>query len=437
MSLIHPLSAPAAPECLELFKVPDTQTAVLRRYGIEVAPISSQPGGPIEFVVRTDSAEYCDLETAKICGSLRIVDSNGDKMGPDDIAYLINMYAQTLFKQVDVKIGNQILSLHQQMYAYKVIIKNTLRKSDASKATQLNAAGYFKHKAGSMDEILVAGDIDYLARGKLFELSKWVDFEVILDEECLKTGKYLINNVDMSFRFTLNSDEFMIMTNNLNKRFKVETRNFKMKMTLVTVSSGVILGHANALQSGNALYAYMRCEMINHSIGKGESNVNIYNIARKSVPSRLVFGIVSAEAYNGSYSKNPFNFKPYDILSVSLVVNDMVANGAPLDVNFDETNAEGRKYVAAYNQMFGATGTEGKDFGNGVTIEDFKDGYALFCYNLEPFDNPGQFFNLVRTGFVRLSIQFRNPLKETVVLIIYAEHQDMYQIDAARNVLTS
>ena len=145
--------------------------------------------------------------------------------------------------------------------------------------------------------------------------------------------------------------------------------------------------------------------------------------------------MVSAEAYNGSYVKNPFNFKHYNIDNVALVVNETVVGGQPLSVNFNATKAEGRDYVAAYNHMFSGTGTQGKDFGNNITIDDFAKGYGLFCFNLEQFTNPGQYFNLVKTGFVRLSIKFHEPLPETIVLIVYTEHQDMFQVDAARNVL--
>ena len=45
MALIHPLSAPAAPECLELFTLPDTQTGVLKTYFVEISPTSLQQGG--------------------------------------------------------------------------------------------------------------------------------------------------------------------------------------------------------------------------------------------------------------------------------------------------------------------------------------------------------------------------------------------------------
>ena len=111
-------------------------------------------------------------------------------------------------------------------------------------------------------------------------------------------------------------------------------------------------------------------------------------------------------------------------------------SGQPITMNFDKQNAGGREYVNAYNQMFTATGTSGKNFGNDINITDFPNGYCYFCFNLEPFSQPGKYFNLIEKGFVKLTLTFKKPLPETVVLIVYKEHQNLFQVDAARNVIT-
>ena len=437
MSLLHPGSQSAAPKVLDIFAVKPTQTGVLKRYYMEISPTSIQQGTSIELDYRSDTSAYCDLSGVLLCGKIRLVKANGQPMDANDVAFPITMYPSSMIKQFDVKLGNKIITLPQQMFPYKALIKTLLTRGQGSKSTQLGAQGFFKHKRGHMNDVLVDGDIEYRERAALFQRSKWVDFAFTPPEEVFEMQKYLINNVRVNLRIILASPDFLILSSDPAKTYKYEVSGVVLKMPLITVSPGVILGHATGLQTQNARYPYIRVEMSNQSVGRGESNVNIYNICRKSVPSRLVFAIVSAEAYNGTQQTNPFYFKPYDILSVSLIVNDTVANGAPLEMNFDEAAAGGRQYVLAYNQMFTSTGTHGSDFGNDITIEDFKDGYTLFCYNLDPFENPGDYYNLIDTGFVRLSIQFRNPLAETVVLVIYSEHQDMFEIDAARNVLVN
>ena len=116
MSVIHPKSAAAAPSCLELFQLPDTQTGVLHMYANEIPSTSTQEGAPREFLYSPDSQRYNNVNEMKMSGRVKIVHMDGSFLEPGEMAVLLNMYGQTLFKQVDVKYGNQILSLPQQMY---------------------------------------------------------------------------------------------------------------------------------------------------------------------------------------------------------------------------------------------------------------------------------------------------------------------------------
>ena len=435
MALIHPLSAPAAPDCLDLFILPETQTGVLKSYVLELPPLSTQEGAPPQFNHTPQSGEYNDLNEMKICGSLTIKHADGSNLEAGELAVMVNNFMHSMIKQVDIKLGNTILSLPQQMYGYKALIKVSLTNTDACKKTQLGAQGFFKESAGHLDSTEITENTSLYNRSKLFELSKKVDFEGRLLEDCLGLTRLLLNNVNVSVKLILASPEFAIMASDPSKKYKYELSGLKLKMTMVTVSPGVILGHGEALKTINAMYPYMRVEMMTHSIPKGESNVNWFNAYSKSAPSRLIIGMVSAEGFNGSYDKNPYNFQNYDVGNISLVVNDTVVGGQPLTVNFDESKAGGRSYVNAYSQMFSATGREGNEFGNGIKISDFPNGFCLFCYNLEAFSQPGKYFNLVNTGHVRLTMRFNTQLKETVVMIVFSEHQDMFQVDAARNVI--
>ena len=105
---------------------------------------------------------------------------------------------------------------------------------------------------------------------------------------------------------------------------------------------------------------------MSHSIPKGETLVNLYNICTQSVPKRVILSMVAAEAFNGSYKRNLFNFQNFDVGSITLVVNEKQIGGQPLTMDFDKTKAEGRAYVNAYDQMFIATGRGGQSFGNDI-----------------------------------------------------------------------
>ena len=67
-------------------------------------------------------------------------------------------------------------------------------------------------------------------------------------------------------------------------------------------------------------------------------NGNLYgnqaNIFQGPLPIRIVIGMVNADAYNGVYTKNLFNFKNYTTMFLGLTVNGEHLLGKPFQLKF-------------------------------------------------------------------------------------------------------
>jgi hypothetical protein len=75
------------------------------------------------------------------------------------------------------------------------------------------------------------------------------------------------------------------------------------------------------------------------------------NIFQGALPNRIVIGMVDADAFNGTYTKNPFNFKNYDITTVGLPVNGQNLPGKSLQLKFGaESN-----YISAFQTLYAGT----------------------------------------------------------------------------------
>jgi hypothetical protein len=46
------------------------------------------------------------------------------------------------------------------------------------------------------------------------------------------------------------------------------------------------------------------------------------NVSSGILPKRIIFGMVEATAAQGSYSRNPFNFKNFDLSQISVTVDN-------------------------------------------------------------------------------------------------------------------
>jgi hypothetical protein len=143
--------------------------------------------------------------------------------------------------------------------------------------------------------------------------------------------------------------------------------------------------------------------------------------------------MVTNAAYNGDYSKNPYNFKHFDTNYFSLYVDGEQVPSKPLQPHFEANN---NKFVMAYHSLFSGTGIQFKDAGTVISREDYNQGYCLMAFDLTPDLSASEtsHWNLVRNGSIRMELGFRTALTETVNCLVYAEFDNVIEIDRHRNV---
>lgn len=77
-----------------------------------------------------------------------------------------------------------------------------------------------------------------------------------------------------------------------------------------------------------------------------------------------------------------------------------------------------------------------ENFGKDITLNDFKSGYCLFTFHLEPFfDGQNTHMNLTKTGNLRLVVDFDSALAATTSCIVYSEMQGIFFVSKERNVI--
>jgi len=96
---------------------------------------------------------------------------------------------------------------------------------------------------------------------------------------------------------------------------------------------------------------------------------------------------------------------------------------------------EGNLYIRAYNSLFSGTSKLNRDEGNGISRDDYEDGYALYAFELTADLREDDHFNLVKHGNVRLALKFADALAETVTVIAFAEFDNIIELDRNCNVL--
>lgn len=496
--MIYSGSVPATLPVMNLFSMPDTQTAVRGTHMVNVYPVAPPTMSSVtEFHVSGVGKDYTDTGRILLHMTVRYVRSRRnknarrrraaaaqesdnkrqrrgtddsdkeedhpagsvspggqnnppattpppvieDRESPTDLIFPINALHHTAWRQIDVVANGINLIKANNLHPYETMMKLHLRYGIDAKRTHLQGLGYYNEEGGMLDDISLAGRGSVIKRVQLYSDGKTVDLEGPLLVDALQlNGRPLINGVNLVIKLYPCDKAFYTMTNMDPDEYDLELVDIYLKVCKVQVADSIILGHSVALEKTNAIYPFTRCDTKSFTYGEGLSNICVDDMFNQRVPSRLVFGMVSADAFNGNVTKNPFNFKHNDIADIALTVDGLNVPGKPLKLGGwpgenGDPGDEGRSYVDAYLNLFHVAGTMGQNGGNNITIEQFAGGFTLFAFNLDPEMKSGNHINLTRRGNVRLEIRLKQALTETTVLFAYGEHFEVFEITGARSVI--
>ena len=197
------------------------------------------------------------------------------------------------------------------------------------------------------------------------------------------------------------------------------------------LSPTVQMAHIKALEKGTAKYPIRPVDCKVYSIPQGAMSHTHENLFLGTLPKRLILWCIDNDAYNGEFSKkNPFNAKNNAINFLAVYVDGRQVPAKPL-----QPNIETGSYIRSYVNLFSATGKQSQDEGNGLSRDDFSQGYTFFGFDLTPDGCDGGCFHLTRKGNLRIEMHFATALGQTVNVVVYGEFEAVLEIDKGRNII--
>ena len=103
----------------------------------------------------------------------------------------------------------------------------------------------------------------------------------------------------------------------------------------ITPAKGVLMGHSEALMNAKFPITRTTCSVV--SVSAGHSTHTADNLYLGQLPKTIVIGMVEDDAYNGLCTKNPYNFKSFDLRSKILSANGVAVPGTPLKIEDGDT----------------------------------------------------------------------------------------------------
>ena len=433
MAFVHSSSCECSKSELDLFSLPPTQTAIEFSQWIEHKPLTSlTDSAPVEFVITGSGDEYVDLSQTYLQVTAKVTKANGTDLqthtadgglGADKGIGPVNNWLHSLFSQVDVSLNDRLVTASTNTYAYRAYLETLLTYGPAAKTSQLTNSLWYDDDCDRMDT--VEGNSGAVSRQKWIQNSQVVTMIGRPHLDLCFQERLMLNGVDIKLRFVRSKDTFNLM--GAGKSIIKDATLFVRK---VKIHPSVQLGHIRALERATAKYPIKRVETKVFSIPRGNLSANQENLFLGQLPKRLVIGLVENTAFSGAADKNPFNFQHFNIDFLALYVDGTQVPGKPLQPDFTNKN-----YARSYASLFSGTGLMFNDQGNGIDRRYFGRGYTLFAFDLTPDLSDGSHFNLVKHGNLRLELHFKEGLASTVNAIVYAEFENVIEIDKSRNVL--
>ena len=429
-SLIHPSSSESTTSQLDLFSVPPSQTSLDDGIFTEYHPVSVLTStGPVEFSISAENSNYIDLENSFLYVRANVTQANGNALAADvEIAPECN-FLHSLWSQVDVFLNGTLVTPSNTNYPYRSYIENLLSFGTEAKTSQLSSVLWHRSTSGHFDT-RGANNVGYTKRKTLAAQSKEIDMIGRLHLDLCFQNRYLLSGVEVRLRLIRSKDTFCLHGNQDLGESKVCLKEVCLYVHKVKPNAAIQLAHAKALQNSSAKYPLRRVEIKSFTIPSGNRSINKENLFLGQLPTRIVIGLVDNDAYNGVIEKSPFNFKHHNINFMCLYKDGVQIPSKPLTPNFPND-----RFIRSYMRLFTQTNQFYMDTGNGISRYQYKNGCALFVFDLTPqIDSSECGFELIKHGNIRVEIHFAGATTRTLSCIVFAEHDNLLEIDNNRSV---
>lgn len=407
---------------LSLFARPAVDTAVTavsyREYR-STGQITN--GSPIAFSLVGSSNEYIHLKNIVLRVRAKIVKEDGTAVTEDDKVAFVNNAGNSLFRQVDVKLQQKLVTNSVGTnYPYKAYLDGLTGYGPAVE-NQL----FIKDRAEHMDTSdpgAALGNSGLTVRWVWTKKGQEVILEGPLFVDILQQDRMLLDGVAVDIQLFPHTDAFVLMAKDDAVKYRVDISDATLSVPHNAMAPGILLGISERLKEKNALYPFLRSDVKTFNIAAGSYTWTGDNLFQDSVPSRLVVGLISGAAYNGNYLKNPFNFDSMKLTYLDFLVQGQSKPGPPYQPDFEK-----RHYTQVQSGL-----NQGKARGDYTYIpyEGLPDGYAVYVFEVDR----DRAFPIIRKGHTRMVLKLADALPEAATLVVYGQFPAMMEIDAARNV---
>lgn len=419
-------------ENLDLFAPTQVEDTMLYHREAKYFPTGALTDeGPYTFEVPAESSLFLDTSSFRLEGRIKIVNiTSGQEvnMGAGDICFPCNMWPHALFKTTEVSLNGIMISYVSTPAAhYRAMIETLLSYDENALKTHLRASGLNMDDPANMEDGKgeSKGQAERLAQ---FKRSKIVDFCTPLHSDILRIEKVLPDRLSLTLALTRENDKFILMNDDATKQYKIKIVSLALHVRKIGLDRRYVEAVNRKLDAGSrAIFPMVRSIVKTRTIATGSIHAPIPDLFSGRIPNTVIVAMVESEAYNGTYSKNPFNFQHFGVNGINLLVNSKSYPAVRYQPDFRNS-----VFMREYRGLMDAIGQKMHNGGCLVTPERFKSGATLFAFDLTPDNCQNFHVHKSDRGNVQLELSFSAATSKSITVICYATLNDEFQLDMDR-----
>ena len=438
---------------LDLFKKVAFQASIENSQLIQYRPASAlNTSSTIEFDIPISSDEYLDLQNVYLWVKGKVVRPDGTDFPADqDGRYsLINYALNTMFDQLSIYLGGTLVSQSSKTYHYLSYIEAITQMSASAQSSFMRAAG-LKTVFGpgyNFDSI----DVDLansVKQSKPFSLYGRIHGSIF------NSDRLLLNGVPLHLIFSRAPNNFSLMGSQARAAVAAQPNAVppvaavpalvaadpRLNLTDVSVfvrkvklSPNLLNAHARALRLSKAIYPIKRSLVKVVNLPANQSTFVLDNVIMGQMPSKLLIGFVTNNAYSGDLYLNPLKFSHNDLNYLTVHINGESFPKIPYEPDFQDATLKYEREFFDFLLNIGATKSAVQP------NIDFANYRRNFCFQSWNFNSDfehaseNEYINIAKEGFLNVEAKFRVNLPNALKMVCYAQFDNVIEIDEMRNV---
>ena len=345
--LVHQSSQICAKSELDLFTTPSTQEMILGGKWIDVHPVGFSPSDgdvPLLFEIK-GCDDYIDVSQTYISFKVKFTKNDGSNLAGTEEMGPVNALLYALMSQIDVTIGNDLITTLTNLDNYKAVFQLLTNFSPDCLNSLFQSALFYKDTCGNMDSLVFKPGVNSVdvskynlglhRRNKIMGASNEITLIGRLTADFFLQNRYLLDNTDLTIKISRSKSSFCYIGDD---DYKLKILGSTLHIRKAQINPEVRLAHAYCLEKATAKYPLTRVDMKPLTIPKNTRNYYRENLCSGTMQSRIVFGMVNSDAFNGVNKKNPFNFQHFNLTSVQFQIESTDVPYKPFQTDLSTEN---------------------------------------------------------------------------------------------------